>query len=103
LLKADSACNKAEGTGVMAYQETIQQEKAPMATKAKAKKKHFVAVPKVGGGHDMYRLKDWLRKNPESNPTGSDPGNRTSHQLRDALKKEGWTVREVVVCFKAEA
>ena len=30
---------------------------------------------------------------PDENPTGIDPGVLTSHQLRNALRKVGWTIR----------
>lgn len=73
-----------------------------MATKRKVTKKHFVAVPKAGGGYEMHRLKDWLRDHPASTPAGSDPGD-TSHELRAALKKSGWTIEEAVICFKPQA
>jgi putative zinc finger/helix-turn-helix YgiT family protein len=84
----------------VALQETTKRETTSMTTKAK--KKHFVAVPKEGGGFDLCALKDWLRQHPEDNPRKGDPSDFTSHQLRDALRKTGWTIEEVVVCFKPE-
>jgi putative zinc finger/helix-turn-helix YgiT family protein len=89
-----------EARSVTVGQAGHQQERS-MTTKAK--KKHFVAIPKEGGGYDLCPLKDWLREHPEENPRDGDPKDSTSHQLRDALKKKGWTIEEVVVCFKPEA
>jgi endonuclease len=39
-------------------------------------------------------MKEWLRQHPDENTTGLDPTSSTSHQLRDALRKGGWSVRE---------
>jgi RecB family endonuclease NucS len=38
-------------------------------------------------------MKEWLRKHPEHIPVGLHPTNSTSHQLRDGLRKKGWTVQ----------
>jgi hypothetical protein len=55
---------------------------------------HRVAVARSDGGIEMYPMKQWLRQHPEENPTGMDPGLLTSHQLRDALRKAGWSIRQ---------
>lgn len=38
-------------------------------------------------------MKEWLRLHPEHIPTGLHPTNSTSHQLRDGLRRKGWTVQ----------
>src|SRR5260370_2700593 len=55
---------------------------------------HKVVILKNDGGVEMYPMKQWLRQHPEENPTGMDPGVLTSHQLRDALGKVGWSIRQ---------
>lgn len=52
-----------------------------------------VIIPNEKGGVELYQMKDWLRRNP-SQLEGIDIAHRTSHQLRDALKRKGWTVEE---------
>lgn len=51
---------------------------------------HFVVVKKADCSPDKQPLKSWLKQNPHEVPKGSDPYNDTSHQLRDALKRNGW-------------
>ncbi len=41
----------------------------------------------------MYPMKEWLRQHPDQVPSGQDPTYSTSRQLRDGLKKMGWTVQ----------
>src|SRR5580693_7798213 len=55
--------------------------------------RHNVVISKSGGGVEVYPMKDWLREHPEENPTGRDPGDLTSHQLRAALQRAGWSIR----------
>jgi hypothetical protein len=38
-------------------------------------------------------MKEWLRRNPDETPRGFDPTGSTSHQLRDALLKRGWEIK----------
>ncbi|MEJ5991960.1 endonuclease NucS domain-containing protein [Ramlibacter sp. PS3R-8] len=38
-------------------------------------------------------MKEWLRANPKWIPAGIHPTDRTSQQIRAALKKQGWTVQ----------
>jgi hypothetical protein len=72
-----------------------------MATKAKVRKSHFVAIRKAnGGGYNLTELKPWLRSHLADDPSGGKPENMTSHELRNALKKKGWKVEEVVICIK---
>jgi hypothetical protein len=49
------------------------------------------------GGVEVHAMKQWLREHPEHPdilPLGLDPTTSTSHQLRNALKRRGWSVRE---------
>lgn len=57
-------------------------------------KRFNVVISKDDGGVEMYPMKDWLRRHPNENPSGLDPTTATSHQLRNALRKSGWTVQE---------
>jgi endonuclease len=57
-------------------------------------KRFLVAIPTDDGGVELHPMKAWLRDNPSDLPSGSDPTADTSHQLRGALKKAGWTVQE---------
>jgi hypothetical protein len=52
-----------------------------------------VVIPKEDGGVELYPMKEWLRRHPDQLP-GWDPITSTSHQLRDALKKQGWSVQD---------
>ncbi len=42
----------------------------------------------------LHPLKQWLRTNPDRVPPGVHPDTHTTHQIRTALKKQGWTVRD---------
>jgi hypothetical protein len=55
---------------------------------------HSVLIPRDGGEMEVHPLKEWLRRHPEENPTGLDPSRSTSHQLRNALRRAGWTMHE---------
>ena len=57
--------------------------------------KHFYVVPNSEGNQRLL-MKQWLRDHPEELPEDCDypTSKKTSHQLRDALKKKGWTVQE---------
>jgi hypothetical protein len=52
-----------------------------------------VVIPKEDGGVEVYAMKQWLRQHPGQVPDGLDPSLSTSHQLRDGLKKKGWTIQ----------
>lgn len=54
-------------------------------------KRFNVVFSKDDGGIEVHRMKEWLRQHPEY---GIDPSSVTSHQVRDALKKAGWSVQE---------
>ena len=55
--------------------------------------KHFYVVLDSEGS-ERYRMKQWLRENPDKVPDGCDATQSTSHQLRSALRKENWSVTE---------
>jgi len=51
---------------------------------------HYVVTKKEDGGLEFYPMKPWLRKNRQYLTSGMDPDGNTSHELRRALKSEGW-------------
>ncbi|HEX5443820.1 MAG TPA: endonuclease NucS domain-containing protein [Pirellulales bacterium] len=53
-----------------------------------------VVLPGDDGGIQLFPMKEWLRQHPSVLPSGVDPTLSTSHQLRNALRKLGWTVQE---------
>lgn len=55
--------------------------------------RHIVVLPQENGSIEVQPLKEYLRQNPEILPE-FDPSNSTSHQLRGALKRKGWTMQE---------
>ena len=57
-------------------------------------KRFVVLIPKDDGGVELYRMKEWLRQHPNCGPSGLDPTYSTSHQLRDSLKRAGWSAQE---------
>ena len=59
------------------------------------KPKRFLIVTKgPTGGIELHRMKEWLRQHRSELPAGMTPEHRNSHQLRDLLKRQGWTVNE---------
>ncbi len=58
-----------------------------------AVQRHNVIIPREDGGVEIFPLKEWLRQHPEIS-TGLDPNLSTSHQLRSALRRMGWTMEE---------
>jgi len=56
--------------------------------------RHIVVIPNEDGGVQVHPLKEWLRQHPDENPTGIDPSSSTSHQLRNAMRRAGWTMQE---------
>jgi len=56
-------------------------------------KRFNIVIPKEDGGVELYPMKEWLRQHPDQLP-GMDPTSSNSHQLRDALKKKGWSVQD---------
>ena len=57
-------------------------------------KRFNVVLPRNDGGVEIHPMKEWLRQHPEHIPPGLDPTSSTSHQLRNGLKKIGWSVQE---------
>lgn len=55
--------------------------------------RHNVVIARDDGGVEVHPLKEWLRQHPEVLP-GVDPNASTSHQLRGALRRFGWTMQE---------
>ncbi|WP_298215155.1 endonuclease NucS domain-containing protein [Acidocella sp.] len=55
--------------------------------------RHIVVLPQDNGGFEVQPLKEYLRQNPDVLPD-FDPSSSTSHQLRAALKRKGWTMQE---------
>jgi hypothetical protein len=58
-------------------------------------KRHNIVLARDDGGVEVHPMKEWLRQHPEHIPTGLDPTTSTSHQLRSALKRVGWTMEEL--------
>jgi hypothetical protein len=56
--------------------------------------RHSVVIPREDGGVEVYPLKEWLRQHPTEVPSGFHPNSSTSHQLRGALRRLGWTMEE---------
>ena len=59
-------------------------------------KRFNIVVPKDDGGVEIYAMKEWLRQNPQHVPSGLDATASTSHQLRNGLRRLGWSVQENV-------
>lgn len=57
-------------------------------------KRFNVVVPKEDGGVEIYAMKEWLRQHPQHVPPGLDATSSTSHQLRNGLRRLGWSVQE---------
>lgn len=57
-------------------------------------KRFNIVVPKDDGGVEVYPMKEWLRQYPQNIPTGLDATSSTSHQLRNGLRRLGWSVQE---------
>lgn len=58
-------------------------------------RRYFVALP-TPSGVEHHKLKEWVREHREVLPSGFDPSKpgTTTHHMRDALKRVGWTVDE---------
>jgi hypothetical protein len=57
-------------------------------------KRFNVVIPREDGGVEIHPMKEWLRQHPDYIPAGLDPGSDNSHQLRNGLRKMGWSVQE---------
>lgn len=64
--------------------------------------RHVVVIPRHDGGVEVHPLKEWFRQHPDQMPSGLDPNPTasTSHQLRSALLKMGWTKQETPTEFR---
>jgi len=51
-----------------------------------------VVLARDDGGLEVHPMKEWLRQHPDHIPVGLHPTSSTSHQLRDGLRRKGWTV-----------
>jgi hypothetical protein len=56
-------------------------------------KRFVVLIPKDDSGVEFYPMKEWLRQHLDRVPGGLNPTSH-SHQLRDGLKRLGWSVHE---------
>ena len=55
-----------------------------------------IVVPNDDGGVELYPMKEWLRQYPQYIPPGLDARSSTSHQLRNGLRRTGWSVQETL-------
>jgi len=53
-------------------------------------KKFMVDILKDNGETENQPMKEWLRNHPNAIPSGIEPSTNTSHEIRNALKKQGW-------------
>jgi hypothetical protein len=58
------------------------------------RRSHYVVIQNENGEPDSFPLKMWLRQNPQFAP-GLDASVNTSHELRSALRKQGWSQEEL--------
>lgn len=58
-------------------------------------KRFNIVLPKDDGGVEVHPMKEWLRQHPGHLLPGLDATASTSHQLRNGLKKLGWSVQEL--------
>ena len=57
-------------------------------------KRFNVVIPREDGGVEVYSMKEWLRQHPDQVPPGLDATASTSHALRNALRRLGWSSQE---------
>jgi hypothetical protein len=57
-------------------------------------KRFNVVLKREDGGVEVHAMKEWLRQHADHVPSGLDATSSTSHQLRNGLKKSGWSVQE---------
>lgn len=57
-------------------------------------KRFNIVVPREDKGLEIYPMKEWLRQHPEHVPSGLDATLSTSHQLRNGLRRMGWSAQE---------
>jgi hypothetical protein len=57
--------------------------------------RRFLIVTKNSAGAiEVHAMKKWLREHPDQMPTDFTPLHKTSHQLRNELRRMGWLVEE---------
>ncbi len=57
--------------------------------------KRFLIVTKgQTGAIELHPMKEWLREHADETPAGMTADHHNSHQLRDGLRRRGWTVTE---------
>lgn len=57
--------------------------------------KRFLIVTKgQTGAIELHPMKEWLRQHPDQTPAGLTADHNNSHQLRDGLRRRGWSVTE---------
>ena len=61
------------------------------------RRSHYVVVKHENGEPSSFPLKMWLRQNPQFTP-GFDASINTSHELRSALRNQGWRQEETDEC-----
>jgi hypothetical protein len=74
-------------------QQTQQPDRSSFQREESMVRRFIIVSPKDDGRVESYPMKDWLRRHPQIIP-GVDPSNETSHQLRDRLRRLGWSVQE---------
>lgn len=57
-------------------------------------KRFNIVLTQKDGGVELHLMKEWLRQHPTHVPPGLDASLSTSHQLRDGLRRAGWSVQE---------
>src|SRR2546428_399901 len=57
-------------------------------------KRFNIVVAKEDGGVELYAMKEWLRQHAQHVPSGLDATSSTSHQLRNGLRRMGWSIQE---------
>jgi hypothetical protein len=62
-------------------------------------KSHFIVLKNEQGNVEQHPMKEWLRRNPQDLPNGIDPSDRTSYELRHALKQQARHLRSKMTAF----
>lgn len=69
--------------------------------------KFVVKIVEEDDKTEYHPMKDWLTNNPNDVPSYIDPSKNTSHEISNALKKQGWweeqTETEVILTKQAQA
>jgi hypothetical protein len=58
------------------------------------RKRFVVVIPNDSGGEAVFPMKQWVREHMQPATLGIDPQHSTSHQMRLALKRSGWTDKD---------